>query len=68
MPITDDFRARLFPVLPRITQHFATPFHIYDEAGIRATGARLREAFSGTRRFRNFLPSRLCRTRPFYAS
>lgn len=54
MPITDDFRARLFPVLPRITQHFATPFHIYDEAGIRATGARLREAFSGTRAFQEF--------------
>ncbi|HSH69430.1 MAG TPA: diaminopimelate decarboxylase, partial [Deferrisomatales bacterium] len=31
-----------------------TPFHLYDEAGIRATGLRLRQAFAGAEGFREF--------------
>lgn len=54
MPIPAAFRERLFPLLPRLASHYQTPFHIYDEAGIRATGARLRAAFSGIGRFREY--------------
>jgi diaminopimelate decarboxylase len=50
----ESFKTRLFPFLPRLASHYGTPFHIYDEAGIRATGERLRAAFSGVRRFREY--------------
>lgn len=48
------FRARLLPDLERIADHFGTPFHIYDEAGIRATGEGLKQAFAGVRRFNEY--------------
>ena len=54
MPMPATFRERLFPLLHRLASHYQTPFHIYDEAGIRATGARLRAAFSGVKRFREY--------------
>lgn len=54
MPMPESFKTRLFPLLPRLAAHYATPFHIYDEAGIRATGERLRAAFSGVGRFREY--------------
>ncbi|MBM9520510.1 diaminopimelate decarboxylase [Desulforhopalus vacuolatus] len=54
MPISKDYKTRLFPAARKITDHFATPFHIYDEAGIRSTGARLRKAFSGVKAFKEF--------------
>lgn len=47
MPISSTFRQRLFPRLESIRSHFGTPFHIYDEAGIRATAQRLNHAFAG---------------------
>ncbi len=34
--------------------HFQTPFHLYDEAGIRQTARRLRAAFSGVPTFREY--------------
>ena len=37
MPISTDFRQRLYPHLAAIAAHFGTPFHIYDEVGIRQT-------------------------------
>src|SRR5262245_38749169 len=46
MPISESFEARLLPSLPAIIKHFGTPFHIYDEAGIIATGERMKEAFA----------------------
>lgn len=46
MPIPADFRDRLYPHLPEITAHFGTPFHVYDEAGIRQTVQRLLATFS----------------------
>src|SRR5690554_6975101 len=46
MPISADLRQRLYPNLPNIAGHFGTPFHIYDEAGIRATGQALNAAFA----------------------
>jgi diaminopimelate decarboxylase len=54
MPMPESFKQRLFPLLPRLAAHYSTPFHIYDEAGIRATGERLRAAFSGVSRFREY--------------
>ncbi len=54
MPMSDAFRERLFPRLERISSHFGTPFHIYDEAGIRDTGAGLISAFSGIPGFREY--------------
>jgi diaminopimelate decarboxylase len=48
------FKNRLLPVLPQVIEHFGTPFHIYDEAGIRATGQRLKAAFAGIETFREY--------------
>ncbi|MEJ5359644.1 MAG: diaminopimelate decarboxylase [Desulfobacterales bacterium] len=45
MPMSPDFEKRLYPVLDRIARHFGTPFHIYDEAGIRSTGRAVKDAF-----------------------
>ncbi|MEW6512967.1 MAG: diaminopimelate decarboxylase [Pseudomonadota bacterium] len=54
MPITKDFENRLTPVLPAIVAHYGTPFHIYDEQGIRDTGAALKRAFAGIEGFREY--------------
>ncbi len=54
MPMQENFKKRLFPALPRIAAHFGTPFHLYDEIGIRETGRRLTEAFSRAGTFREF--------------
>ncbi|TYO98918.1 diaminopimelate decarboxylase [Geothermobacter ehrlichii] len=54
MPMSDAFKQRLFPELERIAEHFGTPFHIYDEAGILDTGARLKEAFAGIEGFQEY--------------
>jgi len=48
------FENRLYPVLRDIVDHFGTPFHIYDEAGIRETGLALKKAFSALEGFREF--------------
>ncbi len=45
MPISIDFRSRLYPHLAAIAAHFGTPFHIYDEQGIRQTVRQLYAAF-----------------------
>ncbi|MGJ3238077.1 MAG: diaminopimelate decarboxylase [Anaerolineae bacterium] len=49
MPISDNYRARLGPHLEQIAEHFGTPFHIYDEIGIRDTAKRLNAVFSDFR-------------------
>ena len=54
MPMSQAFKDRLFPHLPAIVAHYGTPFHIYDEAGIRETGRQLRAAFSGLPAFREY--------------
>jgi diaminopimelate decarboxylase len=46
MPISDDFKQRLYANLPSIAQHFGTPFHIYDEQGIRQTCRTLKQQFA----------------------
>jgi diaminopimelate decarboxylase len=54
MPITKDFSARLSASLERIADHYGTPFHLYDEKGIRETGNTLIQAFAGIEGFREF--------------
>ena len=46
MPASKEFTDRLTPVLTDIADHYGTPFHIYDEKGIRETGQALNKAFS----------------------
>jgi diaminopimelate decarboxylase len=46
MPIDNRFESRLEQDLPDIAEHFGTPFHIYDETGIRETVERLLSAFA----------------------
>lgn len=54
MPMSPSFKERLFPILPELAEHYGTPFHIYDEAGIRATAERLNRAFAGIPGFREY--------------
>ncbi|MDZ7833285.1 MAG: diaminopimelate decarboxylase [Desulfobacterales bacterium] len=54
MPMTEEFKNRLFPLLPEIADRFHTPFHIYDETGIRDTGGGLKTAFAGVDQFKEF--------------
>ncbi|MBS3757382.1 MAG: diaminopimelate decarboxylase [Desulfobacterales bacterium] len=54
MPMTENFKNRLFPVLPEICDHFRTPFHIYDETGIRETGEKLKKVFTAIDGFKEF--------------
>ncbi len=54
MPMSQSFKDRLFPILPQLAAHYGTPFHIYDEAGIRATGTALNQAFAGIPGFREY--------------
>ncbi|MBE2184447.1 MAG: diaminopimelate decarboxylase [Anaerolineae bacterium] len=54
MPMSSSFKARLFPHLPDIAEHFGTPFHIYDETGIRETAASLKQAFASSPGFREY--------------
>lgn len=46
MPMSKAFGDRLFPKLPEIVDYFGTPFHIYDETGIRETANSLKSLFS----------------------
>lgn len=54
MPMTQSFKERLLPMLPQAVARFGTPFHIYDEAGIRQTGRDLLGAFAGVPGFREY--------------
>jgi diaminopimelate decarboxylase len=54
MPISESFEGRLTPKLKEIVEYFGTPFHIYDEIGIRETGQRLIDAFSRLTGFREY--------------
>jgi len=54
MPLSESFKNRLYPYLPEIQNNFGTPFHIYDETGIKETGEALKKAFSGVRDFREY--------------
>lgn len=45
MPMSADFQVKLLPILPEVVAHFGTPFHIYDEKGIRQGAQKLLETF-----------------------
>jgi diaminopimelate decarboxylase len=52
--MSQSFQDRLFPIVEKIAEHYGTPFHIYDETGIRETGANLKKAFAGIDGFREY--------------
>ena len=54
MPMSDDYRNRLSPVLRDVADTFGTPFHIYDESGLVQTCKKLNAAFSPIRGFREY--------------
>ncbi len=54
MPMSQAFKERLYPVLADIVSHYGTPFHIYDEIGIRETGRQLTATFSCLEGFREY--------------
>ncbi len=54
MPMSKTFENRLLPVLDEIIDHYGTPFHIYDETGIRETGQNFIAAFSALNGFREY--------------
>lgn len=54
MPMSSSFHKRLSAQLPQIANHFKTPFHIYDETGIRETGKKLMDAFSTIKGFKEY--------------
>ncbi len=54
MPISKDFANRLSTSLEKIAEHYGTPFHLYDEKGIRETGKGLNQAFAGIEGFKEY--------------
>lgn len=54
MPISHSYYSRLSRILPDVVRHYGTPFHIYDETGIRETGRLLIDRFSGIPGFREY--------------
>ena len=54
MPMSADFEKRLYPIIDTVVAHFGTPFHIYDEAGIRHTGDALKRVFASIDGFREY--------------
>lgn len=54
MPMSEDFSTRLSEALPQIAEHFGTPFHIYDEKGIRETADLLYDTFKDVPNFREY--------------
>ena len=54
MPMSQNFKDRLFAIAPQLAEHFGTPFHVYDEIGIRETGESLKKHFSGIEGFREY--------------
>ncbi|MEW7997802.1 MAG: diaminopimelate decarboxylase [Candidatus Thiodiazotropha endolucinida] len=54
MPISAELSNRLAGSLKEIVEHFGTPFHLYDEKGIRENGEALIRAFEGVDSFREY--------------
>jgi len=47
MPMSEEFKNRLFPILPDVIKYFGTPFIILDEQGIIKTIEGMKSAFDG---------------------
>jgi len=54
MPMSKAYESRISPILKDIAAHFGTPFHIYDETGLRETGQFLIDSFSRVDFFREY--------------
>ncbi|WP_369162955.1 diaminopimelate decarboxylase [Candidatus Thiodiazotropha sp. LNASS1] len=54
MPISAELSHRLAGSLEEIVEHFGTPFHLYDEKGIRENGEALIRAFAEVDSFREY--------------
>ena len=54
MPMSTDFSRRLEPILDAIAAHFGTPFHIYDEKGIRENARAFVNHFAIPEGFREY--------------
>ncbi|MEW8508033.1 MAG: diaminopimelate decarboxylase [Candidatus Thiodiazotropha sp.] len=54
MPQSADFASRIAGSLEQIVEHFGTPFHLYDEQGIRDNGEALIRAFAGVEHFKEY--------------
>ncbi|NOX34436.1 MAG: diaminopimelate decarboxylase [Deltaproteobacteria bacterium] len=54
MPMSDSYHKRLSEILPQVVDTFGTPFHIYDEKGIKKTCRRLIAAFKEIDGFKEF--------------
>lgn len=54
MPMSEGFKNRLYPIASQLAEHFGTPFHVYDEVGIRQTGEALKASFSQINGFREY--------------
>ena len=54
MPMSEEFKEKLFTQIREISAYFDTPFHIYDEAGIKTTSQHLIKSFSGIEKFREY--------------
>ncbi|SDT85974.1 diaminopimelate decarboxylase [Desulfobacula phenolica] len=54
MPMSNSYQQRLAGILPQIVDTFGTPFHIYDEKGIKETCNNLNTAFEKINGFKEF--------------
>ena len=54
MPMSKSYKKRLSKVLPEIINSFGTPFHIYDEQGIKQTCDKLKTTFKNFEGFKEF--------------
>lgn len=54
MPMSAEFKEKLFTQIGEISAYFGTPFHIYDESGIKTTCQQLLKSFSGIEKFREY--------------
>jgi len=54
MPMSDSYKQRLERVLPQVVDTFGTPFHIYDEKGIKKTCRKLNATFENIDGFKEF--------------
>ena len=54
MPMSADFSRRLNPILNDIADYFGTPFHIYDEKGIRENARAFNRYFQTPEGFREY--------------
>ncbi|MCF6247684.1 MAG: diaminopimelate decarboxylase [Desulfobacula sp.] len=54
MPMSNSYKKRLSDILPQIVKTFGTPFHIYDEKGIKQTCQKLITTFKKNNGFKEF--------------